>query len=79
VRYAAQCHTPVLILHGEADPRVPISQGEEFYHALHFLNKDATMIRYPREPHIFREREHQIDSLTRILAWYDAHTGSEVK
>jgi dipeptidyl aminopeptidase/acylaminoacyl peptidase len=76
VRYAAQCHTPVLILHGEADPRVPISQGEEFYHALHFLNKDAAMVRYPREPHIFKEREHQIDSLTRILAWYDAHTGN---
>jgi dipeptidyl aminopeptidase/acylaminoacyl peptidase len=76
VRYAAQCHTPVLILHGEADPRVPISQGEEFYHALHFLNKDAVMVRYPREPHIFKEREHQIDSLTRILAWYDAHTGN---
>lgn len=76
VRYAAQCHTPVLILHGEADPRVPISQGEEFYHALHFLNKDAAMIRYPREPHIFKEREHQIDSLTRILAFYDAHTGN---
>jgi dipeptidyl aminopeptidase/acylaminoacyl peptidase len=34
------------------------------------------MIRYPREPHIFKEREHQIDSLTRILAWYDAHLGS---
>jgi len=76
VRYVAQCHTPVLVLHGEADPRVPISQGEEFYHALHFLNKDAQMIRYPREPHIFKEREHQIDSLTRILAWYDAHTGN---
>jgi dipeptidyl aminopeptidase/acylaminoacyl peptidase len=76
VRYAAQCHTPVLILHGEADPRVPISQGEEFYHALHFLNKDAVMVSYPREPHIFKEREHQIDSLTRILAWYDAHTGN---
>jgi dipeptidyl aminopeptidase/acylaminoacyl peptidase len=76
VRYAAQCHTPVLVLHGEADPRVPISQGEEFYHALHFLNKDVTMVRYPREPHIFKEREHQIDSLTRILAFYDAHTGN---
>ncbi|MGA3050172.1 MAG: S9 family peptidase [Terracidiphilus sp.] len=76
VRYAAQCHTPVLILHGEADPRVPISQGEEFYHALHFLGKDAVMVRYPREPHIFKEREHQIDSLTRILAWYDTHTGN---
>jgi dipeptidyl aminopeptidase/acylaminoacyl peptidase len=76
VRYAAQCHTPLLILHGEADPRVPISQGEELYHALHFLDRDAVMVRYPREPHIFKEREHQIDSLTRILAWYDAHTGN---
>lgn len=76
VRFAAQCHTPVLILHGEADPRVPISQGDEFYHALHFLGRDAVMVRYPREPHIFKEREHQIDSLTRILAWYDAHTGN---
>ena len=66
-------HTPVLILHGEADPRVPISQGEEFYHGLRFLNKDAEMVRYPREPHIFHEPSHQIDSLTRILAWYDAH------
>jgi dipeptidyl aminopeptidase/acylaminoacyl peptidase len=73
IRYITDCHTPVLVLHGEADPRVPISQGEEFYHALRFLGRDAVMVRYPREPHIFTEREHQIDSLTRILAWYDAH------
>ena len=75
VRFVANCHTPVLVLHGEADPRVPLSQGQEFYHSLRFLNKEAVMVTYPREPHIFTEREHQIDSLTRILAWYDAHTG----
>ena len=75
VRFVSNCHTPVLVLHGEADPRVPLSQGQEFYHGLRFLNREAVMITYPREPHIFTEREHQIDSLTRILAWYDAHTG----
>jgi len=75
VRYLANCHTPVLVLHGEADPRVRISQGEEFYHGLRFLGRETVMVRYPREPHIFREREHQIDSLTRILGWYDAHLG----
>jgi dipeptidyl aminopeptidase/acylaminoacyl peptidase len=74
VRFVANCHTPVLILHGEADPRVPLSQSQEFYHLLHFLNKQAVMITYPREHHIFTEREHQIDSLTRILDWYDTHT-----
>ncbi|HTB96858.1 MAG TPA: S9 family peptidase [Terracidiphilus sp.] len=75
VRYLSQCHTPVLVLHGEADPRVPPSQGQEFYHGLRFMNKEATMVTYPREPHIFTEREHQIDSLKRILDWYDAHLG----
>ena len=75
VRYLDHCHTPVLVLHGEADPRVPLSQGQEFYHGLRFLNKEVVMVTYPREPHIFTEREHQIDSLTRILAWYDAHLG----
>jgi len=74
VRFLDHCHTPVLVLHGEADVRVPISQGQEFYHGLRFMGKDAEMVTYPREPHIFTEREHQIDSLTRILAWYDAHT-----
>ena len=75
VRYLEQCHTPVLVLHGEADPRVPISQGEEFYNGLRFLGRDAVMVRYPREPHIFTEREHQIDSLSRILNWYESHLG----
>jgi dipeptidyl aminopeptidase/acylaminoacyl peptidase len=75
VRYLNQCHTPVLVLHGEADPRVPISQGQEFYHGLRFMDKEAIMVTYPREPHIFTEREHQIDSLTRILDWYDSHLG----
>jgi dipeptidyl aminopeptidase/acylaminoacyl peptidase len=73
VRFIDQCHTPVLVLHGEADPRVPISQGEEFYNGLRFLGRDVAMVRYPREPHIFTEREHQIDSLGRILAWYESH------
>ncbi len=73
VRYLAKCHTPVLVMHGEADPRVPISQGEEFFNGLRFLGRDVQMVRYPREPHIFTEREHQADSLTRIVHWYDTH------
>jgi dipeptidyl aminopeptidase/acylaminoacyl peptidase len=73
VRFLDQCHTPVLLIHGESDVRVPISQGEEFYNGLKFLGRDASMVRYPREPHIFTEREHQQDSLERMLRWYDSH------
>lgn len=73
VRFLDQCHTPVLVIHGEADVRVPISQGEEFYNGLRFLGRDTQMVRYPREPHIFTEREHEQDSLERMLRWYDSH------
>jgi dipeptidyl aminopeptidase/acylaminoacyl peptidase len=73
VRYLDHCHTPALVVHGEADVRVPISQGEEFYYGLRFRGREAQMLRYPREPHIFGEMEHQRDSLERMLSWYDSH------
>jgi dipeptidyl aminopeptidase/acylaminoacyl peptidase len=71
VRYLDHCRTPVLVIHGESDVRVPISQGEEFYNGLKFLGCETEMVRYPREPHIFTEREHQQESLERMLRWYD--------
>jgi dipeptidyl aminopeptidase/acylaminoacyl peptidase len=77
VRFAADCHTPTLVLHGGADVRVPLSQGQEFYHALRYLNREAVMVVYPREPHIFHEMEHQIDSLTRELNWFSQHLPPE--
>ncbi|MFT4113320.1 S9 family peptidase [Silvibacterium sp.] len=77
VRFAANCHTPTLVLHGGADVRVPLGQGQEFYHALRYLNREAAMVVYPREPHIFHETEHQIDSLTRELDWFSQHLKPE--
>ena len=65
--------TPSLILHGEADPRVPVSQGWEFYNALRDAGVETEMVTYPREPHGIREPEHEKDVLTRVLAWYDRH------
>ena len=75
MRYIERCHTPALVLHGDADERVPTFQGEEFYKALRMLDREAQLVRYPREPHIFTEREHQIDSMQRIIDWYDSHLG----
>jgi dipeptidyl aminopeptidase/acylaminoacyl peptidase len=65
--------TPVLVLHGENDTRVPVTLGLEFYRGLRLLGKPAQMVEYPREPHWFREAEHQADVQTRVLAWFDDH------
>jgi dipeptidyl aminopeptidase/acylaminoacyl peptidase len=73
IRFLDHVRTPVLVLHGEADSRVPISQGEQFYVGLRELDKTVEMVHYPREPHWFREYAHQKDVLERVLRWFDAH------
>jgi len=71
--FLKNCKTPSLVLHGQADDRVPVSQGFEFYSGLKALGVETEMVVYPREPHALKERAHQIDLLQRILAWYDKY------
>jgi dipeptidyl aminopeptidase/acylaminoacyl peptidase len=63
--------TPTLILHGQADDRVPVSQGQELYLALRKLGVPTEFVTYPREPHGFREPGHQVDKIERELAWFE--------
>ncbi len=74
--FIKNCQTPTLVLHGQADQRVPVSQGLEFYNALKILGVETEMVIYPREQHPIKERAHQIDLMTRVLAWFDRHLKS---
>ncbi|WP_174296986.1 S9 family peptidase [Sphingomonas bacterium] len=71
--------TPVLVLHGADDTRVPATLGLEFFRGLRLLGKPATMVRYPREPHWFHEPEHQRDVQQRVLDWFDAALRSDAR
>ncbi|VFR31926.1 tolB protein precursor, periplasmic protein involved in the tonb-independent uptake of group A colicins [plant metagenome] len=73
IRYAHNVKVPVLVLHGEEDKRVPVSQGEQFHRALKFNDTPVEMIRYPRGPHWFEAREQERDVLERVLGWLDTH------
>lgn len=61
--------TPTLLLHGECDIDVPVQQSTEFYIALKHFGVPTELVIYPREPHEFHERAHQLDMLQRIDAW----------
>ena len=73
IRHVKNVKSPVLILHGEEDARVPISQSVEFYQALRDLRKDVTFVKYPREGHGLSEPRHQLDRLRRYLYFFAKH------
>ncbi|KAJ5444749.1 WD40-like Beta Propeller [Penicillium daleae] len=66
-------NTPILILHGEEDVRVPLSQAVAFYRACIRNNVPVTMVSYPREGHLFHERKHIVDMWKRMRQFYDLH------
>jgi dipeptidyl aminopeptidase/acylaminoacyl peptidase len=63
--------TPTLIEHGEADRRVPVSQGYEFYNALKRQGVPVKMVVYPRQPHGLQEPKFLLDAMQRNLEWFD--------
>jgi dipeptidyl aminopeptidase/acylaminoacyl peptidase len=71
ITFARNITTPVLILHGENDARVPLSQATGFHRALRRQRVPVEFVVYPREPHGVAERAHQLDILKRVRRWYD--------
>lgn len=65
--------TPTLIQHGEADVRVPISQGYELYNALKFQGVPTRMIVLPRQPHGPNEPKMQIAVMQGNLDWFEKY------
>jgi dipeptidyl aminopeptidase/acylaminoacyl peptidase len=65
--------TPTLILHGERDARVSISQGYELYNALKRQGCTVKMVVYPRTGHIPHEPKLLQDVMIRTMQWMDQH------
>ncbi|HEV2637048.1 MAG TPA: prolyl oligopeptidase family serine peptidase [Actinocrinis sp.] len=75
ISYAAQIHTPVLILHGEQDTNCPLTQATYLHRALRHFGVEHEFVVYPREGHGLAERNHQLDALHRTRAWFDRWLG----
>lgn len=67
--------TPTLIQHGEADVRVPISQGYELYNALKAQGVPTRMIVLPRQPHGPNEPKMQVAAMQSNLDWFEKYLG----
>jgi dipeptidyl aminopeptidase/acylaminoacyl peptidase len=69
VAFARNVTTPLLVLHGEADQRVPYYQGREFYEALAARGKTTRMVGYPGSGHFPSAWEQHRDVFREIAAW----------
>lgn len=69
ISFARNVKTPVLILHGEKDARVPVTQAIGFHRALREVGAPTELVIYPREPHGIGEHAHQLDLLRRVRVW----------
>ena len=69
--------TPTMIQHGEADVRVPISQGYEFYNALKMKGVPTRMLVLPRQPHGPNEPKMQLAAMKANLEWFEKYISSK--
>ncbi len=63
--------TPMQVIHGERDARVPTSQGYELYSSLKRLGVTCEMITYPRTMHSVQEPKFIEDIGERIISWFN--------
>ena len=70
LNYATNFQTPTLILHGEADWRCHITEGEQLFTALKKMGVPAIFARFPDEPHVFEQPNHLEAALRMKLDWW---------
>jgi dipeptidyl aminopeptidase/acylaminoacyl peptidase len=69
MKYIANTKTPTLLIHGENDMDVPITQAEEFYIGLKKVGVPARLIRYPNEGHGIYQPVHKEHYYSEIFGW----------
>ena len=68
-RFAAHFKTPMLVLHGERDFRVPVGQGLELYGVLKTKGVPARLVYYPDENHWILKGQNAKHWYGEVLGW----------
>lgn len=68
---------PLLMVHGEKDARVPITQAWGFRRAMEEAGLSFQFITYPREGHFIQETLHLEDLIQRVVGFVKEHLLSE--
>ena len=70
-RYTSEMKTPMLVIHGERDYRVPVTQGLECYGVLKAKGVPARLVYFPDENHWVLKPRNSILWYREVLAWLE--------
>lgn len=74
IYHAGKANTPLLILHGQRDARVPPGQAMELYRAIRTqTDTPVRLVLYPREAHGMRMAAARYDVNLRMMRWFDTY------
>ncbi len=70
ITFVERVQTPLLLQHGENDPRVPIASARKFYEALKALERTVEFDIFPRGGHVQYQPVAERESMQRNLDWF---------
>jgi dipeptidyl aminopeptidase/acylaminoacyl peptidase len=73
--HAGGMSTPTLVIHGEKDYRVVVTQGLALYGVLKQKGVDARLVYYPDEGHWIEKPQNSLHWYEEFLAWLDRYIG----
>jgi dipeptidyl aminopeptidase/acylaminoacyl peptidase len=75
-RFAANFKTPTLVMHGEKDFRVPVSQGFEYYNTLRLKGVPTRLVYFPDENHWISKPQNSRLWHREFFGWLEKYVGS---
>jgi len=70
-RFTADYNTPMLVIHGEQDFRVPVTQGLECYGVLQGKGVPARLVHFPDENHWILKRHNSLRWYEEVTSWLE--------
>lgn len=72
-KFVANFKTPTLVVHGELDYRVPVTEGLQLFTALQVQNVPSRLLYYPDEGHWILKPQNSALWYDTVLGWFDTY------